>query len=347
MRSVRGRQGRTRSTRWMFRSATSIALVVLLAGHAARADAALAEALDNDGKAMMAAGKVAQACEAFEASYRAAPSAGALIHLAHCRKLNGQLASSWRAYKAALARAQNPDKRRLAAASAAALEAQLSYLTVLVSDDSRLAGLTLTWNGQPLDRSSWNRPLPVDGGDFVIAGHAPGYDDWQTVAHVAVERARVSVDVPRLKQLPLPGPQVTMLPASGQAPATTAVAHPTTLSIATDAGRPGRPKLVIALAIAGVVGVGAGVGLELESRSIENQANKACPGTMCGNQHAVDLNAEARRDAIVAIIGFAVGGAAIAGASLLWFVAPAPRQTTAVVPVLGADRVGVSFTRSF
>src|SRR5262249_22560053 len=153
-----------------------------------------------------------------------------------------------------------------------------------VSDDSRVVGLTLTCNGKPLDRSSWNRALPVDGGDFVIVGHAPGYDDWQTVAHVAVERARVSVDVPRLKEL---GPVATLPPGS-QAGATANVLLPTTSSIPTDFGRSSRPKLVIALAIAGVVGVGAGVGLELESRSLQNQSNQICPGTMCGDRHAVD-----------------------------------------------------------
>jgi hypothetical protein len=32
---------------------------------------------------------------------------------------------------------------------------------------------------------------------------------------------------------------------------------------------------------------------------------------------------------------------------VLWLMTPTPRQTTAFRPVLGADRVGVSFTRSF
>jgi hypothetical protein len=319
---------------------------MLLASHTAHADPALAAAHDSDGKALMAAGNFAQACEAFEAAYRAAPSAGVLIHLAHCRQMNHQLASSWRAYKAALVRAQDPDKQRLAAAGAAALEAQLSYLTVSVSDDSRVAGLTLTCNGKPLDRSSWNRALPVDGGNFVIVAHSPGYDDWQTVAQVAAERAKVSVDVPRLKELPLLGTVATLLPRS-QASAPPTVVHSTAPSITTDVDRPSTPKLVIALGIAGVVGVGAGVGLELESRSLQNQANKLCPDTVCGNQHAVDLNGAARRDAVLAIVGFAAGGAALAAASALWLIAPTPRQTTAFRPVLGADRVGVSFTRSF
>ena len=332
--------------RWMSHSATSIALGVLLASRAAHADTARAGELDREGKALMVAGQVEQACEKFDESNREAPNAGVLIHLAHCREVNGQLLSALQAYNAALRRVQDPAKRKLAAAAALKLEARLSYLTVSVSEASRVAGLTLTCNGAPLDPDSWNRPLPVDGGDSVIVGRAPGYDDWQIVKHVAVERARERVDVPRLKELLSLGPATT-LPPSSEARATTTVAHPTTLSITTDTDRPGMPRLATALAIAGVVGVGAGVGLKLASNSLENQANTLCPATMCPNPHAVDLNGEARRDAVLAIVGFAAGGAAIAGAAVLWFVAPSPRQTTAVVPVLGTDRVGVSFTRSF
>lgn len=344
MQSARGLKRGT--ARWMSHSATSIALGVLLASRAAHADTARAGELDKEGKALVDAGKVEQACEKFEESNREAPNAGVLIHLADCRERNDQLLSALQAYNAALRRAQDPNKRKLAAAAASSLEARLSYLTVSVSEASRVAGLTLTCNGVPLDPSSWNRPLPVDGGDAVIVGHAPGYADWQIVKHVAGARARERVDVPRLKELPSPAPATT-LPASSEARATTTVAQSTTLSITADTDRPGRPKLAIALAIAGVVGVGAGVGLTLASKSLESQANTVCPGTMCANPHAVDLNGEARRDAVLAIVGFAAGGAAIAGAAVLWFVAPSPRQITAVVPVLGTDRVGVSFTRAF
>jgi hypothetical protein len=248
-----------------------------------------------------------------------------------------------------MARARDPDKQKLASAGAAALEAQLSYLTVSVSDDSRIADLTLTCNGKPLDRSSWNRALPVDGGDFIIVGRAPGYDDWQTVVHVAVERAKVSVDVPRLKELPLMGPLVTV-PPPDQAAAPATVAHPAPPSSAADPGKPSRRKLIIGLAIAGVVGVGAGTALEIETRSLLRDVKRDCPGSgpYCPNGDAVDRNnGEVRRDAVLAIIGFAAGGAAIAAASVLWLTTPAPRETAALVPMLGADRVGVGFARSF
>jgi hypothetical protein len=93
--------------------------------------------------------------------------------------------------------------------------------------------------------------------------------------------------------------------------------------------------------------VGAGVGLELRSGSLANEADQICPGTQCASQHGVNVNETARHDAQLAIVGFAAGGAALVAASVLWLFVPGPRETTALLPVLGADRVGVSFAKSF
>jgi serine/threonine-protein kinase len=78
---------------------------------------------------------------------------------------------------------------------------RLSFLTVSVSEESRVDGLTLTRDGKPFNPTLWNRALPVDGGDYIIAGRAPGHEEWQTTVHVAVEGAKASVEVPRFKEL--------------------------------------------------------------------------------------------------------------------------------------------------
>jgi hypothetical protein len=65
---------------------------------------------------------------------------------------------------------------------------------VSASDESRVEGLRLTRNGKPFDPALWNRALPVDGGDFIIAGRAPGHEAWQTAAHVPVEGATISIE---------------------------------------------------------------------------------------------------------------------------------------------------------
>src|SRR5262245_34527237 len=108
----------------------------------ARAQSGSAEALYNEGHRLMNAGKLAQACEAFEASNRAQPGAGTYLALGTCRERNDQLASAWSAYQAALARAKDLEKRRFADTKIAELEPRLSYLTVMVSMDRRVDGLT-------------------------------------------------------------------------------------------------------------------------------------------------------------------------------------------------------------
>src|SRR5215510_13654601 len=121
--------------------ATSVALCILAAGSPARAQSAKAEALFDDGNRLMAGGKLAQACEAFEASNRIEPRAGTLIRLGDCREQNRQLASAWSAYKDASKLATDPRKQKFATTRAASLEPRLSYLTIAVPDQTRIRGL--------------------------------------------------------------------------------------------------------------------------------------------------------------------------------------------------------------
>src|SRR5262249_16804329 len=44
----------------------------------------------------------------------------------------------------------------------------------------------------------WNRALPVDGGDYVMTGRAPGYEMWQKTVHVPLEGTKLSFTVPAL-----------------------------------------------------------------------------------------------------------------------------------------------------
>ena len=182
-------------------AATSAAFGALIVGGAARAQSMEAEALVNEGRKLMNERRWAQACEAFEASNRIKPRTRTLLRLGECRELNQQLASAWAAYRDALAGAREPRWRDLATVKVAELQSQLSYLTVSVSDESWVEGLMLTYNGKPLEPIFWNRTLLVDGGDYVIAGRAPGREEWRTLVHVPVEGARVSVEVPKLEEV--------------------------------------------------------------------------------------------------------------------------------------------------
>lgn len=179
-------------------AAISVAFGILFGISRAHAQNAQAENLFDEGNKLMADGKLAQACTAFEASNRIERRAGTLIRLGECREQNHQFASAWSAYKDALNLATDPRKRKFATDKAAALESRLSFLTVAVSDSSRIRGLVVTRDGVSLDPMLWNRALPIDGGDYVIVAQAPGYKAWPKTVHVPVDGAKLRIDVPAL-----------------------------------------------------------------------------------------------------------------------------------------------------
>ena len=75
----------------------AIAIVVVMWSSAAFAQpaSAQAEVLFRQGRDLMAAGKVAEACSAFDESQRLEPEITTLLNVAACREKLGQLATAW------------------------------------------------------------------------------------------------------------------------------------------------------------------------------------------------------------------------------------------------------------
>src|SRR5258706_7717246 len=80
----------------------------------ARADIASAEALFREGRELLAAGKVAEACLKFGESQRQDPSPGTLLNLAACHAKQGKAASAWAEYLAAKRAALTANRSDLA-----------------------------------------------------------------------------------------------------------------------------------------------------------------------------------------------------------------------------------------
>ncbi|MBZ0234471.1 MAG: hypothetical protein K8M05_19225, partial [Deltaproteobacteria bacterium] len=181
--------------------AVALALAVVGEAGTARSQNADAEALFAEAEALEEAGKLGEACDAFEASNRIEPRAGTMIRLGVCREAQGRLASAWSAYKDALTRVKDEKKRAFAEQRIAAIQPRLSYLIVSVPDESRVDGLTIQRNGVALDPGLWNRATPVDGGAYVIEGRAPGHEAWRTTIEIDQASERAAVEVPRFKVL--------------------------------------------------------------------------------------------------------------------------------------------------
>lgn len=314
----------------------------LITASRVHAQSAEAEALFADGDRLMSAGKVAQACDAFEASNRIESRAGTLIRLGECRETNHQLASAWSAYKDALTRVRDPRKRDIAAAKVAELEPRLSYLTVLVSDESRVDGLTLTRNSQPLDPGLWNRAVPVNGGEYVIGGRAPGHEEWKTTVVVPAEAGKVSVEVPKFKELAklvAPTAVTSDVASEEDDQSQPAPAGPWTM----------RREIAVGVGGGSVLALAAGVVLGLTAKAHQKDAHELCPdaGSCNDADRATDLVHSGHQLAIGANIAFGLAAGAGIAAGVLWFTGAPESRSVAIAPHVEPQGAGVALVGRF
>jgi serine/threonine-protein kinase len=333
----------TRSSGLRRCAAAALIITSVLIGTTTRARAQAhpqAEQLFRDGKALMKAGRLAEACDAFESSERAEHNVATLMNAADCREKNQQYASAWAQFLQADSGTRgDPTKAALnttAKKRIAALEPRLSYLTINVPDESRVEGLEVTRDGALVDPVEWNRSIPVDGGSHVIAGKAPGHESWSTTLEVAAEHDKQAVEVPKFKELPKiinhevdQGRPFVVAPVAPPAPS------------------PFTPRRKIALGVAGG-GVALAIvatGFGLSARSLRSDALATCPPGACvapNDAAANAINDRARSRALIANIGFGVAGAAVVAGAVLWFTGAPTESATAtsalrIVPTLGAS----------
>jgi len=187
-----------------FASILVMAALVLAPATVRAQESTVAEQLFREGKRLLGLGKIAEACKAFEGSYRKEPLVTTLLNLADCRERNSQYASAWSHFLDAerLARAKPETAAFVATAHGRAerLESKLSYLIINVPKDAHVDGLQLTRNGAAVDEAEWNTDIPVDGGEFVVEGKAPGFEAWSTKVTVGAEGDKKSVNVPRFHE---------------------------------------------------------------------------------------------------------------------------------------------------
>jgi hypothetical protein len=328
----------------------------------------------RDGKEHVRQGKIAEACAAFEASEKADHSVATVLSLADCREKNRQYASAWALFLEADSQTRTDTSKAAlnstARARAAALEPRLSYLTINVPDESRVADLVVSRDGIAIDPAEWNRSIPIDGGPHEISGKAPGHESWSTKVVIAPERDKQSVEVPKFKELPKLGDAAPRTARGGDALARRGG----------DAGHTGGDPAILHLHPApqardrpGGRRRGArrrGHRLRDRRARLDNEALAKCPPPSCSAQAAAEaraLNDRARGRALVANIGFAAGGAAVLASGVLWYLggpraeatvppgdddgteaAPRrrPRRSVAISPQVGATS-GIAVWRTF
>jgi hypothetical protein len=192
---------------------TCVAAVVGLAlSFASRAQAtddkekALAEALFEDGRALMESGRTEEACAKFAMSLRIEPKLGTLLNLAVCHETTGKTATAWAEFTEARTRAaqsNQPDRVDFAREHADALAPRLSRISI-----SAPSGLpyVVTIDDVALNSAGLDTAFPVDPGEHVLVVRAAGRRPFTQQLTVPQGPSLTRVEVPDLEIEPPPPP---------------------------------------------------------------------------------------------------------------------------------------------
>jgi len=282
----------------MSRLLLSIAAISLALAPVAHAQSVEAETLFVDGEKLMTAGQYDKACEAFAASNRLEARAGTLINLGLCEEKREHFASAWIAFREALTRVKDPVKKQVAIERAAAVEAKLSYLTIELPDASKVDGLAVTRDGQPVDRALFGRAIPVDGGKHSVVARAPGRKAWTGDVMIANARDKSTVLVPALT---IDGVAAPVRPTARDVPDTS------------------HHGIAIVFGTIGVAGLGVGIWGALSARGLNRDASDLCPDLSMPCADAMRANQLLdKRDtrAMIATVGFGLAAAGAIAATI-------------------------------
>ena len=284
-------------------------------GHA-RADEAsgASEQLFLDGRKLMAEGKTREACAKFKASHEADKTAtGTLLNLALCNEALGKTASAWAEFRQVAAESESAhraDRVAVAREHEGRLLAKLSYFTIHVRDDARVAGLHIIVDGdREITPPMWETRLPIDPGPHTVVVEAPG---------------RIPNGYPLTVREAADSQTVDILPLALDA--VNDEAKPVMI------GSPGRRTAGYVIIGIGVAAIGVGATFGAIALAKSGAVSGACPDDRCPT---TDVRAtekahvdEAHSAALVADIALSAGAAmAIAGAVLAYTGRdrPAPR----------------------
>jgi hypothetical protein len=325
-------------------SASTLLIGLALAPHAfAQArDAAAAQALFDQGKKLMAAGKQAEACPKFAESQRLDPGVGTLLNLATCYEASGRYASAWSAFlegESAARSEGNADATRLARARADALAPKLSKLTITVTHPE-IPGLEVHRDDSVVGQAQWQLPIPADPGVHRVTASAPGRKAWQTDVDLRGVGATVEVSIPDLAvEQPAAAAPIATPPPAAQTPASSSpapAAVPQAASAPSKSSLGTHRALAIGAGAVGTVGVVLGTVFGLKSKSKHDDAASHCNGSTCSDAAGVALRSDAISAGNLSTVSFVVGAAGLVGGALLWFTAsPTTEEPT--------EKVGLGF----
>lgn len=306
-------------------SAAAVVAAVAGAPSVARAQSGLPAF--KQGRALVEAGRWAEACPFFEEGHRLEPKAlGILLNLADCYKHVGKTASAWSAYQSAAFLAKRDgdgEREQYALRESAALEPRLSRLRIVVKE---VPGLVVRRDDQDVGKGVWGTDMPIDPGPHTLEATAPGHAVWTTTLQIGAARDLKVIEIPAL----------------------TRVAGPV---IGGSAG-PGLRIASFVLGGAGVAGLAVGGVFGGLAASAASSLKKSCGGGVCSQAQDQSSLSSAKAKAVVADVALGAGGGLVATGIVLFVLSRPTAQKDAaaasprLVPGFGVSAGGGVITLS-
>lgn len=311
-------------------------------------NAAAAQTLFYEARALMKDGRYTEACPKLEESLKLDDGIGTRFNLADCNEHLGKVATAWASFLdvAALSKAGNQAEReKVARKRAQALEPRLPKLTIDVDAVAAVQpGLEVTRDGVVVGAAAWGTPTPVDPGSHKIVVRANAKQPWEATVE-AVEGKTSKVTVPReltpigVAAAPIPSSPTTTArlgapPSSGLDTSST-----TTLTSQDQTTTDFPPPVYESHASAqrtvgwvvttvGLAGLGVGTGFGIRSLVKRNDSRDNCVGDLC-NETGVKQRDQAVNSGNIATYSFIVGGAALVTGVILVLTTPSDRTNAA------------------
>ncbi len=279
----------------------------------------LASALFDQGRTLMAEGKVDEACVKLAESQRLDPGGGTLLNVALCHVRQGKYATALTEFRDARTMARKDgraDREAAANAEIEKLEPLLSKISVIVPEDAKIPGLVIDIDGLPLPEVAWSTPFAVDPGTRVVTAKAPGYREWRSVVEIGKTGGTADVNLPKLeKDTSKPSP-------TGSSISTPAMNTPTGPDAPVEAPKSAMRSAGFVVGGVGLAFLAAGAitgGLAIQKNGA---ADAICPTNECNDAGAIDLSHDALTFAHVSTATFGIGIAGLVAGTVMVVAAP-------------------------
>ena len=323
-------------------SLTVAALTIFSAPRAVRAEgssnAERAEALFDEGRALMRTNQFREACAKFAESEALDPGGGTILNLGICRRREGLGATAFKLLTEALNRARTDGRNdRIATAekNLAELGPELSRLTVRLTTQSVPEGLTLKLDSEPFALSQLGQAIALDPGVHRLQASRPGYAPWSAEVSIDPVADAKALTVPELvSNTPVPTLPVAKTgspPLVSQAPSVVSKPQKAEQRAPNWAG--------VGLVSVGGVALTAGTYFGLHAFTLRSRSDKNFANGYCTAQSCHDDWESAKTSALLSDIGLGVGIVALAVGGYV-LLRSAPSTAASAAPTLSVAASG-------